>query len=131
MMSRLLAVTLLGLSGATHAADAPVSFKTQLQPIINTQCVFCHVTGAENGGLNLARSVAYKNLVGAPSTESPLKRVEPGKPDESYLLRKLEGTHVDAGGTGASMPFADPPRLLDPSLRALFKAWVAQGAQDN
>ena len=126
-----LAVALLALSGAAHADDAPVSFKTQLQPILNTQCVFCHVTGAENGGLNLARSVAYKNLVDAPSTEAPLKRVEPGKPELSYLLHKLEGTHVAAGGNGASMPIVDPPRLLDPAQRALFRTWVEAGAKED
>ena len=117
-------------SGAAHADDpsAPVDFKTQIQPILNAQCVFCHVTGAENGGLNLARAVAYKSLVGTPSTESPLLRVAPGKPEDSYLLHKLEGTHVSVGGTGATMPLVDPPRQLEASQRALFRTWIQQGA---
>lgn len=125
-----IALAWLALWGVAQADDAP-SFKAQIQPILNTQCVFCHVTGAENGGLNLARSVAYKNLVGVPSTESPLKRIEPGKPDASYLLHKLEGTHVAAGGSGASMPIVDPPRLLEPAQRALFRAWVEAGAKED
>jgi hypothetical protein len=126
-----LLTTIVMASGAARADDAaaPVDFKTQIQPILNAQCVFCHVTGAENGGLNLARSVAYQNLVGTPSTESPLVRVAPGKPQDSYLMHKLEGTQVSVGGTGGTMPLIDPPRQLEPSQRALFRAWIEQGAK--
>jgi hypothetical protein len=111
-------------------ADEPakVSFKNDLQPIFNAQCVFCHVTGAENGGLNLSRSASYKNLVGVPSTESPLQRIAPGNPDQSYLFHKINGTHVSVGGSGASMPITDPPRLLEESQRAMIRAWIELGA---
>ena len=105
-----------------------MSFKNDIQPIFNANCVFCHVTGGENGGLNLSRAFSYKNLVGTPSTESKLVRIAPGKPDDSYLLHKIEGTQLKAGGSGSSMPIVDPPKLLDPSQRALIRAWVEQGA---
>lgn len=126
----------IGLAGAlvamTAAADdAAVSYRAQLQPIFNAQCVYCHVTGAENGGLNLSRSTSHASLVGAASTESPLQRVAPGKPDSSYLWAKLNGTHVSVGGSGNAMPMSDPPRLLEPAQRALFKAWIEAGAPNN
>ncbi|WP_273456272.1 c-type cytochrome domain-containing protein [Nevskia ramosa] len=116
---------------AASADEAAVSYRTQLQPIFNAQCVYCHVTGAENGGLNLARASSYASLVGTASTESPLMRVTPGQPDKSYLWHKLNGSHVSVGGSGNAMPMSDPPRLLEPAQRALFKAWIEAGAPNN
>ncbi len=115
-------------SGTVSAADAPVSYKTQIQPLLNSQCVFCHVTGAENGGLNLGGKAAYRGLVDAPSTESKLLRVAPGRPDESYLMHKLKGTHLSVGGSGDPMPKTDPPRLLEAAQIEMFRKWIAQGA---
>ncbi|WP_428384439.1 hypothetical protein [Nevskia ramosa] len=116
---------------AASADEAAVSYRTQLQPIFNAQCVYCHVTGAENGGLNLARASSHASLVGTASTESPLMRVTPGQPDKSYLWHKLNGSHVSVGGSGNAMPMSDPPRLLEPAQRALFKAWIEAGAPNN
>jgi len=132
-MKTLIAAVGLGsaLIAMAASADEAVSYRSQIQPIFNAQCVYCHVTGAENGGLNLARASSYASLVGAPSTESPLLRVTPGKPDNSYLWHKLNGTHVSVGGSGNAMPMSDPPRLLEPAQRALFKAWIEGGAANN
>ncbi len=109
---------------------ATVSFKVQIQPIFNAQCVFCHVTGAENGGLNLGHRDSYASLM-APSTEAPLQRIAPGDPGKSYLTHKLDGTHLSVGGNGNAMPMSDPPRLLEPSQRLLFETWIGEGAQNN
>ncbi|MBI1181127.1 MAG: hypothetical protein GC201_11255 [Alphaproteobacteria bacterium] len=68
-------------------------------------------------------------MVGAASQEAPLKRVEPGKPDDSYLIHKLEGTQKDVGGKGARMPFSGPP--LDKDQMALLRQWIEEGAPDN
>lgn len=134
-MTRLLALAGLillvpSLALSTDAA-VPVSFKTDLQPIINAQCVFCHVTGAENGGLNLGRRVSHAALMAA-STEAPaMPRVTPGDTEKSYLIHKLKGTHLDAGGSGTRMPMNDPPRPLDAAQLELFVRWVESGALDN
>lgn len=111
--------------------DGAVSYKTQIQPIFNAQCVFCHVTGAENGGLNLGRSASFANLVGTPSTESKLLRVAPAKPEDSYLIHKLQGDQANVGGNGDRMPRTDPPRPLDPAQLELIKTWIRAGAQNN
>lgn len=116
---------------ASAEGNAGVSFKAQLQPLFNEKCVFCHVTGAENGGLNLARSVSYANLVGAPSTESPLPRVTAGDPSKSYLMHKLQGTQASVGGNGDRMPRIDPPRPMDPAQLELVKTWILEGARNN
>lgn len=116
--------------GGGEAVSAP-SFKNDILPIFNTNCVFCHVTGAENGGLNLGRRTAYQSLVSAPSTESALMRVAPGDPEKSYLMYKLTGTQLNVGGTGESMPKVDPPRLLDAREVQLIKKWILAGAPQN
>lgn len=122
------------LSVASAVADETaglVSFRTDLQPILNSRCVVCHVTGAENAGLNLARSVARKNLVAVPSTESKLLRVSPGKPEESYLMHKLLGSQSSVGGSGKLMPLSDAPQPIEASQLELFRSWIRQGALDN
>ncbi|MGQ0620776.1 MAG: hypothetical protein ACT4QA_12785 [Panacagrimonas sp.] len=131
-LRRIAAMALLiapALVGAEQAAT-PVSFKTDLQPIINSQCVFCHVTGAENGGLNLGRRDAYAALMAA-STEAALPRVTPGDTAKSYLIHKLRGTQLEVGGNGNRMPMNDPPRPLEPAQLDLFVRWVESGAPNN
>lgn len=143
-MRRILATLAVqaGLSACAAVADtdtvppaaavppaATVSFSRDLVPVLKSQCAICHLTGQEPGQMALHPKAAYKNLVGVPSVESKLPRVAPGAPDDSYLQRKLEGTHLDAGGNGERMPLAQAP--LDAATIAKFRAWIAAGALDN
>ena len=125
-----LAAALFVATTVAMADEAAVSFKTQIQPILDGQCVFCHVTGAENGGLNLGRRVARASLL-AVSTEAPMPRVTPGAPEQSYLIHKLRGTQLAAGGSGNRMPMNDPPRPLDDGQLDLILRWIDAGAVDN
>lgn len=84
----------------------------------------CHVEGAELGGLKLYPD-AWTQLVGVTSTQSPLKLVEPGSPDRSYLYAKLMGTQVTAGGSGLRMP-AQP---LGAEELETIRRWIAEGAK--
>ena len=108
----------------------------------------CTVTG------DVAQMV-YQGLVGDPdggrmvmSLELPsMPYVNPRNPDDSYLVRKLEGTLIDlqskcvpvsmdpvvsnAGETqpcGQQMPLTADPL---PDLSAKVRAWIAQGAPNN
>jgi mono/diheme cytochrome c family protein len=126
----LVAALLLGVAPLAEAADAAVSYKTDIQPIFNAQCVFCHVTGAENAGLNLGRRESRASLM-APSSEAPLPRVTPGDPEKSYLVHKLRGTHLSVGGSGNAMPMYDPPRPFDAALLERISRWIQNGAPDN
>ena len=110
------------------AADP--SFRTDIQPLLNAQCVFCHVDGAENGGLNLGRRKSHAALMAA-STEAPMPRITPGDPQKSYLVHKLRGTHVDVGGSGSAMPIYDPPRPFDPAQLDMIERWSKGGALNN
>lgn len=119
------------LAASAHAADKLVSFKDDVQPILNSQCVFCHVTGAENGGLNLGRREAHAALL-SPSTGAPaMPRVTPGDPSTSYLVHKLKGTQLEAGGSGAQMPMYDPPKPFPAEHLELIERWIREGAQKN
>lgn len=120
------------LASTVHAAgEKPVSFKDDVQPILNSQCVFCHVTGAENGGLNLGRRESHASLL-APSTEtSSMPRVTPGDPSKSYLVHKLKGTQLDAGGSGSRMPMYDPPKPFPAEHLEIIERWIREGAQKN
>lgn len=128
MRLRSLPAVLLWVAGSAGAADA-VSFARDLVPVLRTRCAICHLTGQEPGYMKLYPSAAYASLVNVPSSEGPLKRVQPGAPQRSYLMHKLDGTHLDAGGAGEQMPLGQPP--LDEAVRERFRAWIDQGAQDN
>ena len=129
----MLALLMLGAVGAAFAQspnDKPVSFKDDIQPLLNSQCVFCHVTGAENGGLNLGRRESHASLMAA-STEAPMPRVTPSYPARSYLLHKLKGTHLEVGGSGSAMPMYDPPKPFPKEHLDLVERWIREGAQKN
>ncbi len=121
-------VLLLAVVSASRAAE-PVSFKSDIVPLLKTRCAVCHLTGEEAGNMALHPRAAYATLVGVPSVESPLLRIEPKSPDESYLVRKLEGTQIAAGGKGARMPLEGGPLSAEEIAR--IRNWISAGALDN
>lgn len=117
------------LIAAAPALAAP-SFKGDIVPILKTRCAVCHMTGKEAGRMALTPNAAYASIVSVPSIEAKaLNRIEPGKPEASYLIAKIEGTHIGKGGIGARMPFGAPP--LPQDQIDLFKAWVKAGAKQD
>jgi hypothetical protein len=65
-------------------------------------------------------------LVNVPSTEVPsLMRIEPGNPDESYLVQKIEGT----ASVGGRMPLGGP-ELSDEAIAAI-RQWITDGARET
>lgn len=105
------------------------SFSTDIQEIfVRRGCSAgqCHGSGA--GGLTLTSSAAANHavLVGVESTsESDFVRAEPGDPDNSYVVIKLEGRQ----SVGARMPLGAPP--LDDIDLANIRNWITAGAQSN
>ena len=125
MLRRILAIGSTLATGGSLAADA-VSFARDVAPLLKERCASCHLSGQEEGNLALHPTAAYASLVNVPSIESDLLRVKPGSPAQSYLLLKLEGKHLDAGGSGARMPFGEPP--LDEAMLQRIRLWIANGA---
>jgi mono/diheme cytochrome c family protein len=117
-------------SSGSSQTTSGVSYSRNIQSLFNTYCVTCH-QGAGQAGLSLEPASSYKNLVGAPSTESTTGelRVKAGAPDQSYLLAKLNGTQVAAGGSGAQMPLVGGP--LSAAQINLVQQWITAGAPNN
>jgi hypothetical protein len=122
---RWLAVPLASLALDATAND--VSFATDIVPLLKSRCVMCHLPGAEQAGLALHPKGGYANLIDVKSTQSPLVRVSPGKPDDSYLYRKLTGSQAQVGGSGERMPFGDATLTAEEIARV--RRWIEGGAK--
>ncbi len=142
--------------GSFTPAGPPVAsafndIKTQ---IFTPLCSGCHVGGTPPGNLNLQSAQAYAQLLGAgglgqDACERPvMKRVKPLSANDSFLFRKVEGTHAGLGGCnvagcnpfggesgcGQQMPWtqAPPPVASSSPLSAaqltLIQNWINGGA---
>ena len=86
-------------------------------------CTTCHAGAAAPNGLRLEEGMSHAMLVNVPSLEVPaLLRVEPGNPDDSYLIQKIEGT----AAVGGRMPLGGD--ALPPDTIAAIRQWITDGA---
>jgi Ca2+-binding RTX toxin-like protein len=100
-----------------------VDYTSDIQPVFTNRCTGCHSGGGAPQGLRLDAANSYANLVNVPSNEVPsLLRVEPGNPDDSYLVQKIEGT----ASVGGRMPLGGTP--LNAETIALIRQWISEGA---
>jgi hypothetical protein len=86
----------------------------------------CHSGANPDAALSLEAANSYAMLVGVASTQDAgTQRVNPGNPDMSYLITKLEGP----GASGDRMP---PPNgaLLDSEI-IVIRQWITDGAIDD
>ena len=105
------------------------SFEQDVEPILASRCVMCHLPGAAQGN-HVLHPDAWENIVNVQATQSSMALVEPGKPTASYFYLKLVDQHLQAGGTGDLMPpFPQPP--LDEDQIETVREWIEQGAQRN
>lgn len=109
--------------GGGSGGALTANFQSIQDNVFTPICTVCHAGGAAPQGLRLDASNSYALLVGVPSTEaSSVLRIAPGRPDDSYLIQKLEG-HA---AVGARMPFGGP--YLDAQTIATIRQWVSAGA---
>ena len=86
----------------------------------------CHLGGGASAGLPLDTASSYAALVGmASSQDAGLQRVNPGSPDISYLIQKLEGT----AATGGQMPLNGT--ALNQADIDVIRQWITDGATDD
>ena len=84
----------------------------------------CHGGAAAQLGLRLDPGFSAGNLVNVASPlNSSLVRVVPGRPDQSFLIHKLEGTQT----LGDRMPQGGP--FLTQSEIDNIRLWIANGAR--
>jgi hypothetical protein len=90
-------------------------------------CSRCHIGASAPEGLQLDVAHSYSLLVGVPSAEQPsLLRVKAGDPDNSYMIRKIQG---GPGISGGQMPLGGPP--LPQATINIMRQWVTEGAQNS
>ena len=103
-----------------------------VQPILSAGCAVsgCHAGASPAQGMNLSGGQTHSNTVNVASNQLPgMDRIEPGQPDQSYLVHKIQGTQGSVGGTGSRMPPGGTP--LTQAQIDVIRAWVTAGAQDN
>jgi hypothetical protein len=84
----------------------------------------CHSGGNPPANLNLEAVNSYAMLVGIPSSQDAgIERVNPGNPNQSYLIRKLE----NMGNVGV-MP---PSGMLAQPVIDTIRQWITAGAVDD
>jgi methionine-rich copper-binding protein CopC len=109
-----------GGSGGPVTAD----FQSIQDNVFTPICSKCHIGAGAPEGLQLDAAHSYNLLVGTPSAEQPaLLRVKPGDPDNSYMVRKIEGL---PGITGGQMPLGETP--LPQATIAAIRQWITNGA---
>jgi hypothetical protein len=99
------------------------------QQVFTPMCSGCHSGPTSDnlpGGMNLSSTAdSFAALVGVASLQVQLNRVEPGDPDNSYLIDKLEGTQT----VGSQMPQGGP--FLEQETIDRIRQWITDGAENN
>ena len=121
-----------GLDGDDGGGE--VTLSRDVQPIFTGNCALsgCHAGSSPQEGMSLAAGQAFSNVVNVAARQLPsMNRVTPNQPDDSYLVHKVQGTHLDVGvgGSGSRMPLNLSP--LSQSDIDLIRAWIQAGAQSN
>ncbi len=130
-------MTMITASGDGQSGNATITVMTpsltsHVQPILTNSCALsgCHAGALPQEGMNLSSGLTHSNTVNVPSMELPsMDRIEPGQPNQSYLVHKIQGTQGTVGGSGVRMPFGGAP--LSQANIDIIRAWIADGAQDN
>lgn len=120
-MPRILSLTLLAIVAVApldaSAAEKPIDFARQIQPILASRCMKCHGPGDAEGGL--AFDTQERAFV---ETDSGAKAIVPGKPAESELLARITSTDD-------SMRMPPEGKPLKPEEIALIQRWIEEGAE--
>jgi WD40 repeat protein len=102
--------------GSPQAAAQPVSFHSDVRPILQRKCQGCHQPAKANGKLVLT---TFETLTKGGEGGAA---VQPGKPEDSILVEQITGDPP-------AMPQNAPP--LSAKEVDLIKRWIAEGAKDD
>lgn len=111
---------------------AEVTLGTIQNKIFDTSCASCHSGNSPPAGLRLGRRLPESELRDTLSRQSSagIPYVTPGSTENSFLFRKVEGTHgaltcPTRRGCGMRMP---PGAGLTPDKIDLLRRWINGGA---
>ena len=114
------------LSSAPNSAPGALTpdFASIQQNVFTPICTRCHAGANAPEGLQLDAAHSYAMLVNVSSAEvGSLLRVDPGNPDASYLILKLQGSN---GIVGQQMPLNGP--YLSQATIEVIRQWITDGA---
>jgi hypothetical protein len=118
------ACIVLVLLSLTSCGPKPVSYRTQIQPVLNERCLSCHGADVHRGKIVLT---SYETLMNSRAVSGKAPLVIPGSPYESRLYIVCSTNQAQ---------FRMPPDtshvtpLPKEDLELLVK-WIMQGAKDN
>ncbi len=98
----------------------PISLATDVQPILDTNCVFCHGAGG-SGGLDLRSGLSHENLLGVAANNSSGNLVTAGDALSSVLYQRMVASSSPMPPSG-SLPLA---------ITSVLRQWIDEGAFDN
>jgi hypothetical protein len=111
-----------GTAGGGNTLQA--NFTSIQDNVFTPICTACHTGAGAPQGLRLDSANSYALLVGVASQEAPaFQRVAAGDPNNSYLIKKLEGT----ASVGGRMPLGGTP-LAQADINVI-RQWITDGAQ--
>lgn len=120
-----------GSSGVTKPTSA--KFNDDVIPILATNCALaaCHSSKEADGGIYMTyeREQLYAAFQKT-SVAWKIKYVVPGKPEESLLMAKMDGTQATLckGPCGNQMPQEE---LLPEAEREIVRLWIKNGAKND
>lgn len=112
----------------TGPTQPELGHAVHIQPIWDAHCVDgCHTPGGTSHAWLVLSENAFASIVERPALElASMMLVAPGDLDGSYLWHKVNGTHIEVGGSGVSMPPAFADALATDDLDTISQ-WILQG----
>ena len=109
-------------SSGARAAEEQVSYKLDVQPILQSRCTSCHQPGGEGYQVSGLDLTSYQGLMKGTKHGAI---VVPGDPLTSNLMVLVEGR----AHPKVRMPHGQRPLLKQQT--EILRLWVKQGAKDN
>ncbi|HIG56833.1 MAG TPA: hypothetical protein EYQ18_23180 [Candidatus Handelsmanbacteria bacterium] len=109
--------------GEVEFPPTDISLAQISEQIFSKSCASCHGGGAPAANMSLEAESVAAEIIGVTSTQlADLKRVDPGNPEGSYLLKKLRG---DSDILKGQMPLDG---VLPDEQIEMIREWIAGGA---
>ncbi len=108
------------IAAETAAPADPVSFNRTIRPILSDYCFRCH--GADDQARKAKLRLDQRESALRPDKDGGVP-VNPGKPDQSELVKRINSTDPDE-----VMPPPSIKKLLSADQKRALRDWVAAGA---